>query len=61
MELDEVSLVVFSELPAVITVDVITWFVSVGPFTVQMYMQSTYVHQISLPYVHYMLHIQVET
>ena len=37
------SLVGFSGLPAVVTVDVITWVVSEGPFTVQMYMQSTYI------------------
>ena len=60
VELDGVSLVGFSVLPAVVTVDIITWVVSVGLLTVQMYMQK-YTYQISFPYVHYMLRIQVET
>ena len=44
MKLDGVSLVGFSVLPAVVTVDVITWVVSVGPSTVQMYVHQIFFH-----------------
>ena len=43
VELDGVSLLGVSGLPVVVTVDVIISVVSVGPLTVQMYMQSTYI------------------
>ena len=37
---DVVTLLVVAVLPAVVDVDSITWVVSVGPYTVQVYKQS---------------------
>ena len=52
----EASLLVLlgvSELPAVVSVDVITWGVSVGPSTGHVNMQST--SNFTSTYIHYML------
>ena len=56
MELDGVSLLGVCRLPAVVSVDIITWVVSVGPFTVQCNERIS--NFLFHTYIYYMLQVE---